>query len=168
PGMDQSADQTEQTPAVRSRGVTAAMAVAALLAGGATGVFAIGPMLGPGDASAAPESGGGGGHGSPAVESQSLVWTLDGVIVNPAGSRGQNHLIATIAWKVTTAADEARLRGAEIELRDKVGSLLELNTLEQLTAAGARDRLRAELAQVVGGYLVDGGAEVFLPQFIVQ
>ena len=161
--MDQS---TEQPAAQPAKGRAAVLAMAALLAGGATGVFAIGPMLGP--AEPATEQASGGGHGAEGAVAPTLTWTLDGIIVNPAGSRGQNHLIATIAWQVTTAADEARLRAAEIELRDKVGSLLERNTLEQLTAPGVRDRLRTELAQVVSDHLTDGEAVVYLPQFIVQ
>lgn len=165
--MDQAADNSAPAATGRSGAVTAVIVLVALLAGAATGAFGIGPVLGPASASSEEDSGGG-GHGPAAAEGPSLTWTLDGIIINPAGSRGQHHLIATIAWKVTTAADEARLRAAEIELRDRVGSLLERNTLDQLTAPGTRDRLRTDLAQLVSGHLKDGGSVVYLPQFIVQ
>lgn len=152
-------------------------ALAALVVGGAAGAFGVGPMLGPssgggtdnGGAEPKAESGGAaGGHGAEGEAAAGTTFTLDGVIINPAGSRGQHHLIATIAFEVTAAADEPRLRAAEVPLRDAVGTLLEKKSLDVLTSPGIRDQLRTELRALAEPYLVDGSVKVYLPQYIVQ
>lgn len=155
--------------AVPARRAPTILAVAAsLLVGGAVGAFGVGPALGPQAAAESTEAtaAGEGEHGAAAPAA--LMFTLDGVIVNPAGSRGQHHLITTVAFKLTAAADEARLRGAEVALRDEVGGLLEQKSLDELTAPGARDRLRDELKRLVQSYVTVGTVTVYLPQYIVQ
>jgi flagellar FliL protein len=144
-----------------------ATALVALLAGGGVGAFAVGPMLGPSTATA-DEAGGEGGHGGEAGAEDARFFKLDGVIVNPAGSRGQHHLITTVAFEVESADDEPRLRAAEVALRDKVSALLERKTLDELTAPGIRDQLRGELRALAEPYLKSGSVTVFLPQYIVQ
>jgi flagellar FliL protein len=159
----------DETTASKPRGKLPVVAtgVLMLLVGAAIGMMVVGPMLGPKAAASEDATAEAGGHG-PAAEGGALIFKLDGVIANPAGSRGQHHAIVTVAYQVTTAADEARLRGAEVQLRDAAGSLLERKTLEQLTAPGIRDQLRGELAALVDSLLVDGKVIVFLPQYIIQ
>lgn len=148
-------------------------ALVALVLGGAAGAFGVGPMLGPssaGKAAAAEggESGGEGGHGAEGEGAKPAIFTLEGIVVNPAGSRGQHHLIATVAYEVEKAADEPRLREAEVPLRDKVSALLEAKTLDVLTSPGIRDQLRTELRALAEPYLSAGSVKVYLPQYIVQ
>lgn len=141
--------------------------VAALVIGFGLGWQFVGPAFASsGQAESHEEEAGGGEHGG--APAASLIFSLDGVIVNPAGSRGRNHLIATVAFKVQTAADEANLRGAEVMLRDAVASLLERKSIDDLTRAGIRDQLRTELATIAAQHLKGGKVEVYLPQFIVQ
>lgn len=140
--------------------------VAALVVGFGLGWQFVGPAFASsGQAEVSEEESGGEHGGAPA---SSLIFSLDGVIVNPAGSRGRNHLIATVAFKVQNSADEARLRGAEVMLRDAVASLLERKSIDDLTRSGIRDQLRSELAAIAARHLKGGKVEVFLPQFIVQ
>src|SRR5690606_39086820 len=92
-----SAPETSDTPAApRSRVVTVVLLTVALALGGVTGMLAIGPMLGPSGAASGEDYGGeaegGGDHGPSSAAG--LMFSLDGVIVNPAGSRGRHHLIA--------------------------------------------------------------------------
>ncbi|HPF62203.1 MAG: flagellar basal body-associated FliL family protein [Gemmatimonadales bacterium] len=163
------ADSPDATDAPAKPGMVPMIAtvLVALLAGGGVGAYAVGPMLGPASPAAAKEEGGG-GHGGEEEGGSAHLFKLDGVIVNPAGSRGQHHLITTVAYEVEAIEDEPRLRAAEVELRDHVSALLERKTLDQLTAPGIRDQLRSELRALAEPYLKAGSVKVFLPQYIVQ
>ncbi|MCL4866793.1 MAG: flagellar basal body-associated FliL family protein [Gemmatimonadales bacterium] len=147
---------------------TLGVALVALGAGFGVGMMVVGPRM----ASAAPgaeaEAGdAGGGHG-PAAPAASALFTVDGLIVNPAGSRGQHHLIITVAFEVNDPAAQAKLRAAEVPLRDAISSLLERKTLDQLTAAGIREQLKGELAPLAAVHVGKVPVRVFVPQYIVQ
>lgn len=160
-----------ESPPARAPGLVPTLAVAAvaLAAGLGVGLMVVGPHM----ASAAPAAEGhdaesgeeAGGHGAPAA---AQLFTIDGLIVNPAGSRGQHHLIITVAFEVKDAAINARLRAAEVPLRDALSALLEQRTLDELTAPGVRERLRSDLAPLVVPYAGATPVRVYVPQYIVQ
>lgn len=158
----------EAAPAKRNGMMSIVTIVAALAVGLGVGRQVVGPMLGPGSGEheeSAEEVGE--GHGAEAG-GPTLLYSIDGVIVNPAGSRGRNHLILTVVYKVAVAADEARLRAVDVVLRDGIASMLERKSIETLTNAGIRDQLRSELAAIAAPYVKGGPVTVYLPQFIVQ
>ena len=100
------------------------------------------------------------------------AYKLENIIVNPAGSQGQRFLMCSVA----IASDDSKaldvLREHELELRDRVVTLLSQQTLERLTADNARDSLRAELLTRIRPVLGPDGADtelkIYLPQFVVQ
>jgi flagellar basal body-associated protein FliL len=100
------------------------------------------------------------------------VYKLDNIIVNPAGSQGQRFLMCSVAIESDDPKALDLLREHEIELRDRVITMLAKQTLDRLTAESARDSLRGELLAVIKPSLgPDGQAtelKVFLPQFVVQ
>ena len=71
--------------------------------------------------------------------------TLDNIIVNPAGSQGQRFLMCSVAIESDDPKALDLLREHEIELRDRVITMLAKQTLDRLTAESARDSLRGEL-----------------------
>lgn len=165
-------EQSQSTPGdgapARAGGIKNVITIVLALAiGFGAGRQFVGPLFASSSAEHGEEEAAGDGHGGGAA-APSLVYTLDGIIVNPAGSRGRNHLIVTVAYKVSTAADEAKLRGAEVMLRDAVAEMLERKSIDELTGAGIRDQLRTELTAIAQPYLKGGKVEVYLPQFIVQ
>jgi flagellar FliL protein len=103
---------------------------------------------------------------------KSPVYKLDNIIVNPAGSQGQRFLMCSVAIESEDSKVLDTLREHEIELRDRVISMLAKQTLDRLTAEGARDSLRAELLVAIKPALgpdnQDAELKVFLPQFVVQ
>jgi flagellar protein FliL len=157
--------------------------VVALAAGAVAGLLLLGPRFaamrgaapaesaagGPDqekDAESAKEKGKG-GHGKEAEKA--VVFRLDNLIVNPAGSHGTRFLMASVAVEVPDAKIEAQLRERDFQVRDAVIAVLERQSLETITAPGGRDSVKARLAETLGpmvGRRVP--LHIYLPQFVIQ
>ncbi len=111
----------------------------------------------------------GGKSGEGGGMKESKIVSLDNLIVNPAGSQGTRFLMASIALEVDGAEAEKRLRDHEVEIRDLVTSILESETMQLLTAPGARDSVKSRVAVAVLPIAgKDSKLRVFLPQFVIQ
>jgi flagellar FliL protein len=166
----------------------------AVLAGAVTGVYLVGPRLASarqGTAAATDTHGGaaaeasgdhgksdghgksGGSHGKGGGShgkggERAAMFRLDNIIVNPSDSQGTRFLMVTVAFELADDKQHQRLRDSEIQLRDRVISTLERHTLAELTAPGARDSLKARITRDVTSFVGPGGAEIYLPQFVIQ
>jgi flagellar FliL protein len=97
------------------------------------------------------------------------VVSLDNIIVNPAGSQGSRFLMTSVAFEVEGAEAEKALRAREVEVRDRVTSILEAQTMAALTSPGARDSLKRRIGDAVSPMLgPDVKLHVYLPQFVIQ
>lgn len=157
--------------------------VVALAAGVALGTLVLGPRLASSKLTAATaaakgENGEHGEHGEHAKkdgkskdgkEDKTTVYRIENVIVNPSGSEGSHFLMATVAISLTDSKQEETLKAHEDELRDHVITVLEKQTLESLSAPGARDTLRGRIATALAPIVGSADpARVFLPQFVIQ
>lgn len=97
------------------------------------------------------------------------VLELTNIIVNPAGSQGSRFLMTTVALSVVGEKPYEVLQSQQIEIRDRVIAILENRTLAQLTAPGARDTIKVQIA-VMAAALVGPTVpvQVYLPQFVIQ
>lgn len=142
-------------------------AAGALLVGVAIGIFVIAPRL-PGAAPAAAEAAAAEGEAEGEGAPKKVLFQLENVIVNPAGSQGQRFIVATVAFEVASEPIRNVLHESETQIRDAVTGVLEKKTVEELLAPGARDALRSSFAEVVKPYLKGEKVQVFIPQFLVQ
>ncbi len=160
----------------------------ALVAGAALGTFLVAPRVNAARHTAAvkaamqPEHGKGkkhkkddkekGGKEKHGEAGKSPVYKLDNIIVNPAGSQGQRFLMCSVAIESEDSKALDTLREHEIELRDRVVTLLSQQTLDRLTDQAARDSIRTSLLHVItpvlGDEAEDADLKVYLPQFVVQ
>lgn len=141
----------------------------AVLAGGGLGHFVLSPRLAPSAPSAAQEDvkETSGGHGPASAAGE--IFTIGNLIINPAGSMGTRFLMVTVGIAASSPKDVEHLREQEIPARDAIGVLLESMSLDILTAPGARDRLRHQLAEVLSPLAGPGAQlQVYLPQFVIQ
>ena len=92
---------------------------------------------------------------------------LGNILVNPAGSQGLRFVMASVTFEVFDQRKLDELRGRDAQLRDLVIATLERYTMERLTAPGARDAVKRELAHVVDSVFATR-VEVFLPQFVIN
>jgi flagellar FliL protein len=171
------AEAVEQSaePAAPSKKIAmiAALAIAGTGLGAAAGALVVAPKLiarqaGTADsthAAAADEGGEAKGEGA----AEKKVIRIDNVIVNPAGTSGTRYLMASFGLEVGDAEAEKRITDHEIEVRDRITSILETQTLASLTAPWARDSVKqkvtASIREITGSKT---SLRVFVPQFVIQ
>ncbi len=156
--------------------VLIATVVAALAAGGAAGAFLIGPRLVPARPKAAAKPAADGVAAAAAGEehggkdgAKRGMYKIENLIVNPAGSQGTRFLMATVAFDVPDEKLAAALKERDVQLRDAVISALESDTMDELTRAGARDSVKAQVARAVKPVTRDiPSMRIYLPQFVIQ
>ena len=172
---------TGGAPAGSAPPVMVGIIVVALAVGVALGTLLLGPQLARSKgakaepASTKPEGGshasksGHGKQGKDGKEDKATIYRIENIIVNPSGSEGMHFLMATVAIELDDAKREESLRGHEDEIRDHVISVLEKQTLESLSIAGARDTLRGRIATALTPLIGQTDpSRIFLPQFVIQ
>ncbi|HLU24484.1 MAG TPA: flagellar basal body-associated FliL family protein [Longimicrobiales bacterium] len=132
--------------------------VVGLVLGAAVGVFVVAPRLsgvlgasGAGYAEPIGDFDHGGGEGGRGGRSGSPgdLYTVDNLVVNPAGTKGTRFLMTTVVFEVRTQSVVEELRRREAQVRDALLTLLSSKTVEELVDVEARDTLRNELRDVV-------------------
>ncbi len=117
----------------------------------------------------APEAEGKKGGGKKGEGEKSAVYSIDNIVVNPAGSAGTRFLMASVAFELPDEKAVELLREKEVQIRDAVIATLESQTLEMLAAPGSREVIKRQLAVAVKSF-VPGHRQlrVYLPQFVLQ
>ena len=168
PGADEQTEAPDPAPAASNKTSLVVVIIAALL-GAAVGSFVVAPRMiasntATPDSTASADHGAAGDHGGSSGE----IYTLENIIVNPAGSEGLRFLMVSVAFEVSEEAVE-ELRYQEVQLRDLVISTLEEQTMEMLTRRGARDSIKSVLAHAVTPLVGEGAhVQVYLPRFVIQ
>jgi flagellar FliL protein len=172
---DEPTEEAAPTPAKRGGKIAIIAALLALLGGGAAGVFALGPMLrGGDDAAASADSAADDGHGKPKAGgghggSGSPLFSIDNLVINPAGTQGTRFLIVTVALEMKDAGATPELTARDPEIRDLLLSLLSARTVEQLSDLGGKDALKEEIRVAIEKVLgPDKVVRVFIPQYVLQ
>ncbi|GJG86601.1 hypothetical protein tb265_17820 [Gemmatimonadetes bacterium T265] len=171
--------------------------VAGLALGGGAGAFGVGPALASGITpsvaaaqvkhhaakSADAEADGGDADGDAAADDEgdggekkggkegaaASVYTIDNLVLNPAGSGGTRFLLLSIAFEMKDAAALESIKSRDAELRDAILVTLGGKTVEQLSEMTARDSLKAELRAATAKALHTRGVRrVYFPQFVIQ
>ena len=165
-------------------GLIAGLTFGGALLGGLAAAFVVAPRFMPrtappaahGDAAVPPAAGSAAKGESAGTEKQAgaenadtKLVQLSNIIVNPAGSQGTRFLMTSVAIAVSDDKTQQALKEREVELRDRITTILESETMIQLTSPSARDSLRQKIAAVVGS--VAGpkvSFRIFIPQFVIQ
>ena len=177
--QSKSGDENTGAPA-KKRPLLMSVVMIAVVLGGASGGFVIGPKLvakmaaqehetdteagAEADAEADAET-----HDAAHEEVTGKFLELENLLVNPAGSRGDRFLMVSVAFEVPDEEALEHLHEREIQIRDVVSATLEARSLDDLTYPGARDDLKTDLLEVVKPLC--GGMEwvrVYLPRFVIQ
>jgi flagellar FliL protein len=105
-------------------------------------------------------------------EGKPTTYKVENIVVNPADSQGQRFLMCSIALESDDSKALDQLRAHEVELRDRVATMLTSMTLDDLTAPGARDTIRVHLLRAIKPVLdpddQDVDIRLYLPNFVIQ
>lgn len=146
------------------------------LLGATVGGTTVGPSLAAGSVDApAEEEENGRSHDKGAEEDRPSsvgaegVLELDNIMVNPADTDGLRFLVANIAIDLGDKELVEEMRSKNYEVRDVITAVLESQSIDMLTAPGARDSLKVIIATAIaplleGRHVVD----VFIPYLVIQ
>lgn len=171
-------------PAKPKKLVVILLALVGLVAGIGGGAFVAAPMLaGKTAAAATPAAGdhgektkdGEGAHGEEGKKGNGgeaappVVYAIENVVLNPAGTGGTRFLMATIAVELSDAKYVDRLKERDAELRDLIIGLLGRKPVDELADATRRDSFRLEATAAMAPLLPKKAIKrVFFPQFVIQ
>ena len=77
------------------------------------------------------------------------LYSVDDIIVNPAGTNGDQLLLSSLAFDLATEDGEKEIKGKEIVVKDLIISILSSKTITQLSNSAYKDTLRAEISKKV-------------------
>jgi len=81
------------------------------------------------------------------VELGKFVFSIVDIIVNPAGTNGQTLMLTDVGVDLPTQESLDIFKSKEIVVKDVIVSILSSKRLEQLSNAGYKDTLKAEITQ---------------------
>jgi len=78
-------------------------------------------------------------------EGKGEMFMVEELLVNPTGTSGTRYLSASLGLEVPTHEVAVRLEEKKLQVRDLLISILSSRTVEQLTTASERERMRLEI-----------------------
>jgi len=158
--------------------VLIASLVGGLLAGAAGGLFALGPLLakksgyvvpahtGADSVEADGEHKGAEGKEGGAV---STVYTIDNIILNPAGSGGTRFLMLAAAIDAKDASVVELMKARDAETRDVLLRVMGSKTVDELADMQRREAIKKELSDSLGALFKKGSIRrIYFPQYVIQ
>lgn len=140
--------------------------------GGAGGVMMAGPLLAGGAPPASADAADAREEEEEAradTTAPPVVYMVENLVLNPAGTNGSRFLLLTIGLAVPDAAASTTLQARDPELRDVVIRSLGSKTVEHLADITRRDSLKLELKAALGERFGRKRVlDVYFPQFVIQ
>ncbi len=107
-------------------------------------------------------------HANP-TEYGKFIYSIDDVIVNPAGSDGKRLLLASFGFDLSTEDDEAVVKSKEILLKDIILTTLSKRTVTELNQVETKDSVKSEILREVKKTLPKIHVnKIYLSKFILQ
>jgi len=109
-----------------------------------------------GDAS---EAGTGGGE----------IFMVEELLVNPTGTSGTRYLSASLGLEVSNHEVTLRLEEKKLQIRDLLNSILSSRTVDELTTATERERMRLEITERLNKLIApDKLTAVYFVDYVLQ
>jgi flagellar basal body-associated protein FliL len=110
-----------------------------------------------------------GAEGAEEGTSESQIFIVKDIIVNPAGTNGQRFLLTTIGIEAFKPTTKTELEKKEFQVRDALNSVLCSKGLLELSIPSQREFLRKEIQERVGEIIKTGKIKnVYFSKFIIQ
>ncbi|WP_103029107.1 flagellar basal body-associated FliL family protein [Salinibacter altiplanensis] len=112
---------------------------------------------------------GGGGDADSESETLGALSTLEGLVVNPAGSQGNRYLAVSVVFETETPEAKKELERKKVVVKDAVLRLLSERTVEELSDPEKRDGLKDALRDEANGILSKGTIDrLYFTEFVLQ
>jgi flagellar protein FliL len=103
------------------------------------------------------------------VELGKFIFSIEDIIVNPAGTEGKRLLLASIGLDITSEEEQQILKSKEILIKDVIISSLSSKSMEQLSNNAYKDTLKNEIASRLTNSIPNIKLNsVYLSKFIIQ
>ena len=162
---------TPADPPKRNTIALIATIVAGLAAGGAVGLFVLGPTLAhraQAEATTPAKADHKGAIGKEA-DGPKTLHVVDNLVLNPANSGGTRFLMVNATFELKDAASEERMKIHDPEIRDVLLNVLGTKTVEELADVTKREGLKKEMLAAIAKLFPDAGVtQVYFPQFVIQ
>lgn len=96
-----------------------------------------------------------------------FFFTVDDVIVNPAGTNGQRLMLVSVGLNVGNEEQLAKIKEKEVVIKDVIISTLSEKTLPELSQVGYKDSLKVELTKKLKANKVKFNSILF-SKYIIQ
>ncbi len=94
---------------------------------------------------------------------------LEGLVVNPAGSRGNRYLAISIVFEMEAPKVKKEMEAKKVIIKDAVLRLLSERTVEELSDPERRDNLKKSLREEANGILSKGEVDrLYFTEFVLQ
>ena len=118
-----------------------------------------------GDSHSSGSTAGHGGHGGEA----GAIYTIDGIIVNPAGTGGSRFLSASVGFQLGSSQLEGAFEQKDAVIRDALITILSSKTVAQLTDVKQKEITRYQIKKRVEKLMgVEEIAGVYFTDFVLQ
>jgi flagellar FliL protein len=168
------ADRPDASPAKAKKLVPMVLMVAiGVLAGGASGALVAGPLLArrvaPPPAAAPADPAGAAEAAAAASAAPGVLYAIDNLVLNPAGSNGTRFLLANLSFDLDSEATKSKLAAREPQVRDVLLRVLAAKSVDELADPAGREALKAELRDGIAQLFGAGAVrQVYLSQFVIQ
>ena len=103
------------------------------------------------------------------VELGKNVYTIDDIIINPAGTAGQRLMLISIGFDVKNGEQLKLLGDKNVMLKDMIITTLSNKSISRLSEFGYKDSLKAELAANLNNLLPSVGLNsIYFSKYIIQ
>ncbi|MFH1194289.1 MAG: flagellar basal body-associated FliL family protein [bacterium] len=97
------------------------------------------------------------------------IYSIDDIIINPAGTDGQRLMLLSVGFDVESEEQSKMLESKTVILKDMIISTVSSKTLTMLSQFGYKDTLKTELSHNLNGLFPKVNVlNVYFSKFIIQ
>ena len=97
------------------------------------------------------------------------IYSVDDLIINPAGTNGQRLLLLSVGFGVSTEESKKVLEENEIVIKDKILSAMSKKSLSLLSKVEMKDSLKVEIADKINSALPDAKIKnVYFSKYVLN